>query len=129
MQCLIPGAWLNDEVSHFCNTHVIVVLSVFILNRFDMNDALFNHAVTALVQVINVYMQLLKERENRRPEKFLKCHFFNTFFYNKVLSALTEHRDSIFTLRCYIYFQILPHTSTSFALLTGTYYCGCYTAF
>jgi sentrin-specific protease 1 len=47
MQCLVPGAWLNDEV-------------------------------------INVYMQLLKERENRSPDKFLKCHFFNTFFYNKL---------------------------------------------
>lgn len=45
--CLLPGAWLNDEV-------------------------------------INVYMQLLKERENRNPDKFLKCHFFNTFFYNKL---------------------------------------------
>ncbi|KAG0600663.1 hypothetical protein M758_11G051800 [Ceratodon purpureus] len=47
MQCLVPGAWLNDEV-------------------------------------INVYMQLLKDRENRNPDKFLKCHFFNTFFYNKL---------------------------------------------
>ncbi|KAL3690661.1 hypothetical protein R1sor_004312 [Riccia sorocarpa] len=47
MQCLLPGAWLNDEV-------------------------------------INVYMELLKERELQEPEKFLKCHFFNTFFYNKL---------------------------------------------
>lgn len=47
IQCLVPGAWLNDEV-------------------------------------INVYMQLLKDRENRNPDKFLKCHFFNTFFYNKL---------------------------------------------
>jgi hypothetical protein len=44
--------------------------------------------VGALVQVINVYMQLLKDRENRNPDKFLKCHFFNTFFYNKVLSLM-----------------------------------------
>lgn len=35
-------------------------------------------------EVINVYMELLKERELREPEKFLKCHFFNTFFYNKL---------------------------------------------
>ncbi|KAG0606046.1 hypothetical protein M758_9G109100 [Ceratodon purpureus] len=35
-------------------------------------------------EVINVYMELLKERELRNPEKFLKCHFFNTFFYNKL---------------------------------------------
>ncbi|KAL1548454.1 Ulp1 peptidase [Salvia divinorum] len=47
LQCLRPGAWLNDEV-------------------------------------INVYLGLLKEREKRAPEKFLKCHFFNTFFYKKL---------------------------------------------
>jgi sentrin-specific protease 1 len=47
IQCLLPGAWLNDEV-------------------------------------INVYMELMKERETREPDKFLKCHFFNTFFYNKL---------------------------------------------
>ena len=41
-------------------------------------------SLTLPVQVINVYMELLKERELRNPEKFLKCHFFNTFFYNKV---------------------------------------------
>ncbi|RVX21983.1 Ubiquitin-like-specific protease ESD4 [Vitis vinifera] len=34
--------------------------------------------------VINVYLELLKEREKREPKKFLKCHFFNTFFYKKV---------------------------------------------
>ncbi|CAN1281049.1 Ubiquitin-like-specific protease ESD4 [Linum perenne] len=47
LQCLSPGAWLNDEV-------------------------------------INVYLELLKEREKREPKKFLKCHFCNTFFYKKV---------------------------------------------
>lgn len=35
-------------------------------------------------QVINLYLELLKEREKRDPKKFLKCHFFNTFFYKKV---------------------------------------------
>ena len=35
-------------------------------------------------QVINLYLDLLKERELREPSKFLKCHFFNTFFYKKV---------------------------------------------
>lgn len=48
MQCLRPGAWLNDEV-------------------------------------INLYLELLKEREKREPKKFLKCHFFNTFFYKKLI--------------------------------------------
>ncbi|EFJ20326.1 hypothetical protein SELMODRAFT_108622, partial [Selaginella moellendorffii] len=35
-------------------------------------------------EVINLYMELLKEREIREPKKFLRCHFFNTFFYNKL---------------------------------------------
>ncbi|KAK2998682.1 hypothetical protein RJ639_022866, partial [Escallonia herrerae] len=50
LQCLRPGAWLNDEV-------------------------------------INLYFELLKEREKREPQKFLKCHFFNTFFYKKLVSG------------------------------------------
>ncbi|MQL94373.1 hypothetical protein Taro_027028 [Colocasia esculenta] len=50
IQCLRPGAWLNDEV-------------------------------------INLYFELLKERERREPKKFLKCHFFNTFFYKKLTSG------------------------------------------
>ncbi|THG03957.1 hypothetical protein TEA_027627 [Camellia sinensis var. sinensis] len=50
LQCLRPGAWLNDEV-------------------------------------INMYLELLKEREKREPKKFLKCHFFNTFFYKKLISG------------------------------------------
>ncbi|XP_022760577.1 ubiquitin-like-specific protease ESD4 isoform X2 [Durio zibethinus] len=37
-------------------------------------------------EVINLYLELLKERENREPNKFLKCHFFNTFFYKKLVS-------------------------------------------
>ncbi|XP_021727728.1 ubiquitin-like-specific protease ESD4 [Chenopodium quinoa] len=50
LQCLRPGAWLNDEV-------------------------------------INVYLELLKERERREPKKFLNCHFFNTFFYKKLIGG------------------------------------------
>ncbi|XP_020688546.1 ubiquitin-like-specific protease 1A isoform X2 [Dendrobium catenatum] len=50
LQCLRPGAWLNDEV-------------------------------------INLYLELLKERERREPEKFLKCHFFNTFFFEKLANG------------------------------------------
>lgn len=34
--------------------------------------------------VINLYLELLKERELCQPEKFLKCHFFSTFFFNKL---------------------------------------------
>lgn len=54
LQCLRPGAWLNDEV-------------------------------------INVYLELLKEREKREPKKFLKCHFFSTFFYKKLISGRTGY--------------------------------------
>lgn len=50
LQCLKPGAWLNDEV-------------------------------------INLYLELIKEREKREPQKFLKCHYFSTFFYNKLISG------------------------------------------
>ncbi|KAI3812548.1 hypothetical protein L1987_17259 [Smallanthus sonchifolius] len=38
-------------------------------------------------EVINVYLELLKEREKKEPKKFLKCHFFNTFFYKKLISG------------------------------------------
>ncbi|CAH9129781.1 unnamed protein product [Cuscuta epithymum] len=42
-------------------------------------------------EVINVYLELLKERETREPHKFLKCHFFNTFFYKKLISGKTGY--------------------------------------
>lgn len=42
-------------------------------------------------EVINVYLELLKERETREPKKFLKCHFFNTFFYKKLKSGKTNY--------------------------------------
>ncbi|EPS73592.1 hypothetical protein M569_01169, partial [Genlisea aurea] len=38
-------------------------------------------------EVINVYLALLKEREMRDPGKFLKCHFFNTFFFRKLVNG------------------------------------------
>ncbi|ESW10909.1 hypothetical protein PHAVU_009G248500 [Phaseolus vulgaris] len=38
-------------------------------------------------EVINLYLTLLKEREQRQSHKFLKCHFFNTFFYKKLISG------------------------------------------
>ncbi|XP_020407959.1 sentrin-specific protease 2 isoform X1 [Zea mays] len=38
----------------------------------------------AAKEVINLYLELLKEREKREPNRFLKCHFFNTFFYKKL---------------------------------------------
>lgn len=38
-------------------------------------------------EVINLYFELLKEREKRYPKKFLKCHFFNTFFFKKLVSG------------------------------------------
>ncbi|XP_045791698.1 ubiquitin-like-specific protease 1A [Trifolium pratense] len=35
-------------------------------------------------EVINLYLCLFKEREEREPQKFLKCHFFSTYFYAKI---------------------------------------------
>ncbi|XP_021634996.2 ubiquitin-like-specific protease ESD4 isoform X2 [Hevea brasiliensis] len=63
-------------------------------------------------EVINVYLELLKEREKREPHKFLTCHFFNTFFYKKLTSAeniydyravrrwTTERKLGYFLLEC-----------------------------
>ncbi|CAL5084801.1 unnamed protein product [Urochloa decumbens] len=39
-------------------------------------------------EVINLYIELLKERAKREPERFLKCHFFNTFFYKKLTCGI-----------------------------------------
>ncbi|GAB4843607.1 hypothetical protein Ancab_013571 [Ancistrocladus abbreviatus] len=38
-------------------------------------------------EVINLYLELLKERERRDPKRFLNCHFFNTFFYKKLIAG------------------------------------------
>ncbi|KAM0850588.1 hypothetical protein ACQ4PT_052979 [Festuca glaucescens] len=35
-------------------------------------------------EVINLFLELLKERGIREPKRSLKCHFFNTFFYKKL---------------------------------------------
>ncbi|XP_062210483.1 ubiquitin-like-specific protease ESD4 [Phragmites australis] len=43
-------------------------------------------------EVINLYLDLLKERELREPSKFLKCHFFNTFFYKKLSSGGYDYK-------------------------------------
>ncbi|CAO2203470.1 unnamed protein product [Urochloa humidicola] len=43
-------------------------------------------------EVINLYLDLLKEREQREPNKFLKCHFFNTFFYKKLISGGYDYK-------------------------------------
>uniref|UniRef100_A0A0D9VV62 Ubiquitin-like protease family profile domain-containing protein n=1 Tax=Leersia perrieri TaxID=77586 RepID=A0A0D9VV62_9ORYZ len=42
-------------------------------------------------EVINLYLELLKERAEREPERFLKCHFFNTFFYKKLACGKTGY--------------------------------------
>ncbi|CAH2054740.1 unnamed protein product [Thlaspi arvense] len=42
-------------------------------------------------EVINLYLVLLKEREAREPKKFLKCHFFNTFFFTKLVNSGTGY--------------------------------------
>lgn len=42
-------------------------------------------------EVINLYLVLLKEREAREPKKFIKCHFFNTFFFTKLVNSGTGY--------------------------------------
>uniref|UniRef100_A0A8R7PAI8 Ubiquitin-like protease family profile domain-containing protein n=1 Tax=Triticum urartu TaxID=4572 RepID=A0A8R7PAI8_TRIUA len=42
-------------------------------------------------EVINLYLELLKERAEREPQRFLKCHFFNTFFYKKLACGKTDY--------------------------------------
>ncbi|XP_052146620.1 ubiquitin-like-specific protease ESD4 isoform X3 [Oryza glaberrima] len=44
-------------------------------------------------EVINLYLELLKERAQREPKRFLKCHFFNTFFYKKARYIRDELND------------------------------------
>ncbi|KAF7022427.1 hypothetical protein CFC21_035183 [Triticum aestivum] len=43
-------------------------------------------------EVINLYLELLKERELREPSKFIKCHFFNTFFYKKLINGGYDYK-------------------------------------
>ncbi|VAH91115.1 unnamed protein product [Triticum turgidum subsp. durum] len=42
-------------------------------------------------EVINLYLELLKERGMREPKRFLKCHFFNTFFYKKIFVPVHQN--------------------------------------
>ncbi|CAD6216717.1 unnamed protein product [Miscanthus lutarioriparius] len=42
-------------------------------------------------EVINLYIELLKEREEREHNRFLKCHFFNTFFYKKLTCGIAGY--------------------------------------
>ncbi|KAL1225292.1 putative ubiquitin-like-specific protease 1B [Cardamine amara subsp. amara] len=46
-------------------------------------------------EVINLYLELLKERETRDPQKYFKCHFFNTFFYVKLVSASGYNYEAV----------------------------------
>ncbi|CAM0881221.1 unnamed protein product [Alopecurus aequalis] len=43
-------------------------------------------------EVINLYLELLKERELREPSNFVKCHFFNTFFYKKLVNGGYDYK-------------------------------------
>lgn len=43
-------------------------------------------------EVINLYLELLKERELREPDTFVKCHFFNTFFYKKLINGGYDYK-------------------------------------
>ncbi|KAG6505317.1 hypothetical protein ZIOFF_037672 [Zingiber officinale] len=77
---------LNDKNS--CEILVVhepsnIEITKKVLHCLSWNDWLND-------EVINLYLELLKEREKREPKKFLKCHFFNTFFYKKWIWLLKE---------------------------------------
>ncbi|ONM26145.1 Ubiquitin-like-specific protease ESD4 [Zea mays] len=57
-------------------------------------------------EVINLYIELLKEREKREPNRFLKCHFFNTFFYKRVLDFRFTYCMHKYPLKCWSYYII-----------------------
>lgn len=89
LQCLQSGAWLNDEV--MCLILFALWWLGYLFLKQDrkkkMNKVRKTIAPLSIflhLQVINVYLELLKERENQEPQKFLRCHFFNTFFYKSV---------------------------------------------
>ncbi|EOA16795.1 hypothetical protein CARUB_v10005015mg [Capsella rubella] len=48
-------------------------------------------------EVINLYLELLKERETSYPQKysFVKCHFFNTFFYVKLVRGSGYNYEAV----------------------------------
>lgn len=62
-----------------------------------------------------MYIELLKEREQREHNRFLKCHFFNTFFYKKVLDFRFTYCMHKCPLKCWFYYIIfktyglIPH--------------------
>lgn len=87
LQCLKPGAWLNDEV--IFSLSVLHASHKILVEMLNLSLEVVIICIEILVlQVINLYFELLKEREKREPQKFLKCHFFNTFFYKKVCILL-----------------------------------------
>ncbi|EPS58133.1 hypothetical protein M569_16683, partial [Genlisea aurea] len=55
------------------NIHITPENSQCLLPRKWLND-----------EVVNVYLSLLKEREERDPEMFRRCHFFSSFFFVKL---------------------------------------------
>ena len=81
METLAGLNWLNDEVSGFFVS----------LLRFQNNLNLISvkqidvHFLLILQQIINFYMELLKERGTL--DNYPKVHAFNTFFYPKITSG------------------------------------------
>lgn len=83
---------------------------------------LFVFTMPLSFQVINLYLELLKEREGREPKKFLKCHFFNTFFYKKVCLFLS---DRFFSIYCLAY-MFGYHLHTSYTDLPAPFFSQCW---
>eukprot|EP00270_Netrium_digitus_P008471 TRINITY_DN2535_c0_g1_i1.p1 TRINITY_DN2535_c0_g1~~TRINITY_DN2535_c0_g1_i1.p1 ORF type:complete len:227 (+),score=62.57 TRINITY_DN2535_c0_g1_i1:210-890(+) len=44
-------------------------------------------------EVINVYLALLKEREQRNSGRFPTCHFFNSFFFTRLVSKGYDYKS------------------------------------
>lgn len=76
----------------------------YVLSDFNRDKVLVTHAnsniqITGQIlqclrpcgwlndEVISLYLELLKEREKREPTRFLKCHFFNALFYDRLTSG------------------------------------------
>ncbi|KAG0495718.1 hypothetical protein HPP92_000409 [Vanilla planifolia] len=101
-----PGVYLEDlfqpledveleEISHAlygCNSYEILVIhepSHITITRKVLQC--LRPGCWLNDEVINLYLELLMERERREPKKFLKCHFFNTFFCKKLTSGVNGY--------------------------------------
>nr|CAD1829926.1 unnamed protein product [Ananas comosus var. bracteatus] len=74
----LDGANSREELVTHESSNIVITREILQCLRYGawLND-----------EVINLYLELLKERERSQPNKFLKCQFFNTFFNKKLISG------------------------------------------